>query len=158
MKFLSDCNKKCGEKYGHDGECICKQPHSHPCYKQCFFYGKSDGCNTECNKQYGHEGNCMCSVNRENHTCKIECQLYTLCGKKCSGKCGHIFGHENNENNDLKCQKCNNDICILTLDFFFLSALYNSFEFNKIFFYIRFLYSFFFRFFSFLINKIIFFI
>ena len=113
MKFLANCNKKCGEKYGHDGECICKQPHSHPCYKQCFFYGKSDGCNTECNKQYGHEGNCMCSVNRENHTCKKECQLYDLCGKKCSGKCGHIFGHEKNENNALKCQKCNNELCKL---------------------------------------------
>ena len=45
----------------------------------------TDGCNKECDKQYGHEGNCMCDVNRENHTCKIECQLYALCGKKCSG-------------------------------------------------------------------------
>jgi len=109
-KFVSNkikCNKICSLEYGHKGSCICQKNHFHPCDKRCCYYGKSKGCNRECNKQFGHRDACLCDIQREFHSCKEKCELC-----KDSTECGHVFNHENSS--DLKCYKCNNEICKLS--------------------------------------------
>ena len=100
--------------YQHEGKCICKEPHYHPCDKKCFLYGKSKGCNEKCSLEYEHEGECLCNVERNNHKCNKKCSLYGKSGG-CNEDCSLEYGHEgeclctvkkNNHTCKEKCELC----------------------------------------------------
>ena len=98
------CNEFCVLSFRHDGKCICKPPHNHPCDKKCSLFGESNGCNEDCSLEYKHEGDHICSVKRNLHTCKKKCKF-------CEHECGHAYNHD--KENNLICNKCNKEICKL---------------------------------------------
>ena len=100
------CNKYCNLDYGHEGDCICKQPNFHKCNKRCIL-SDANGCNKDCTKIYGHLGNHFCSTEPEKRICKYNCQL---CEKEVG--CGRVYNHE--KFNNLKCSKCEGKICKLS--------------------------------------------
>ena len=99
------CNEFCSLPYGHKNKCICKNPNNHLCDKKCSLFGKAGGCNVDCSLLYEHKGECFCNV--RYHTCKEKCDL---CKEM---ECGHIYNH--NLYNKVKCQKCNNKFCKLSI-------------------------------------------
>ena len=102
---LSECHKFCCLEIGHKGKCICENPHFHPCINKCSLWEKSNGCNENCKYEYYHPGDCICSIEPQNHSCKIKCEL-------CQNDCGHVYNHEQSDN--LGCFKCKNKICTLS--------------------------------------------
>ena len=111
-----NCNEVCCLEYGHEKKgikCICKKPHFHPCIKEnncCYLFNELSECKKECSKENGHEGPCICELTPERHKCKHKCELCSKDGR--DRECCHVFNHENSDN--LKCEKCNNEICKLS--------------------------------------------
>ena len=97
------CNKLCNSYYGHQGSHLCDRIHL--CNKKCSLNGKSGGCNIDCCLKYGHQEECLCNAGRSSHTCQKTCKL-------CYKNCGHVYDHDNEDS--LKCQKCLNEICVLS--------------------------------------------
>ena len=106
LKSKGKCNQFCNLPYNHkEDKCLCKDPHTHLCTKECSIYSKSGGCYKDCSLIYEHEGKCFCGLKKNFHTCIENCQL-------CNNVCGHAYNHQND--NNISCNKCNNNFCILS--------------------------------------------
>ena len=104
------CKEYCMLKFGHKEKCVCNilyDKNFHLCNKNCAYYSSTRGCNKECSKKYEHDGPCKCNLKTESHFCKNKCELCKI------AECGHVFNHENKDNN-MKCCKCKDNICVLT--------------------------------------------